>query len=474
MAQQQQPDQADPQALARANAGLLAAQQRQIGELRAIGTIGKRISASFDFQEMLDAVYHELSALTHAPVFFLAICNPEDYCVTNAIFIEQGERIPIDWEGQTPAAGSLTDWILRQRKPLLFRNLPAERQALETLAVTPQPLGPDNLVRSWIGVPLLAPDNAVVGILSLQDYDAHRYDELTLELLQQVASHVSLGVQKVRLFAERERQNAENTRLLTENARLYAESLTQVEQELAIARQIQSHLFPQSLPRLPGIAIAACCRPARETGGDFYDVVELQAGDEPLLGLMIGDASGKSIPGAMLMAIARSIIRSEARDHLTPALVLRETNELLAHDVPPRSFVALCYATITEQGRFSLANAAQMTPLRRRADGRIEEIEVPEPRLPLGIAAATTYQAVELRLDAGDTLVFITDGIVEARNAERELFGFERLETLVRMRGGQQPQALVDAIFDAVDTFVAPAAQHDDMTVVVLQVTPRR
>src|SRR5439155_5389225 len=102
--------------------------------------------------------------------------------------------------------------------------------------------------------------------------------------------------------------------------------------------------------------------------------------------IIVGDASGKSVPGAMLMAIARSIARSEARDHRTPELVMRETNRWIAEDVPSRSFVALCYATLDlATRRLALANGGQLTPLRRRPDGYVEYLNVPGPTLPLRI-----------------------------------------------------------------------------------------
>ena len=612
------------------NAQLLAQRERQIRELDAIGRIGKLISASYDFEEMLDVVYHALHEVTEASVFYLAICDPESQIVTHAIFIEQNERIALNWIGKSAASGSMTEWIMRQREPLLFQDLVAQRDRLTARGIVPRPLGPANPVRSWIGVPLLAKDGEPIGVLSLQDYQPYCYDDQTIDFLSQIASHISLGVQKVRLFEERERQIEKNAHLFAaeqearrtadtlrevarvlsssfdsrevlqlmlrelhnvisydtasimmvdrgmlrvaayrgwdefadyrgialpsdrnsgawtvarrrqpyvipdtllaedwmgdpvsahirswlgvpliskgvvlgvlnidsrhpnhfvgrdidvaqafanqaavalENAQLYEESVTRVEQELEIASRIQSNLFPQTIPQVRGLEIDARCLPARETGGDFYDFVELGETATSLLGLVVGDASGKSIPGAMLMSIAHSIVRSEARDHQAPQVVMCETNYLLAQDVPSHSFVALCYATIDiQQHRLALANAGQLTPLHRHADGRTEYLEVAGPTLPLGILPDIPYQTLDVTFGAGDTLVFFTDGIVEAKNSNREIFGFERLEELVREKGDLTPHALIDQVLEEINDFMDGTPQHDDMTIVVLRV----
>lgn len=959
------------------NVRLLTQRERQIRALDAIGHIGKLVSASFDLDEMLQGIYATLQQVTGAPVFYLAICEPETHIVTHSVFIEQGEQTDLAWQGKAPAPGSLTEWILRERQPLLFHDLSLQRDELVTMGILPRPFGNDWVVRSWVGVPLLAKGGEPIGLLSLQDYQSYLYDEQTVEFLSQVASHVSLGVQKVRLFEDRERQiqanahlfsaaqahaaaaerraheielvyrissvlssrldqqeildlasqelvqlfwadhtgtvlfdegmpwgtvvaeypprdalgvqvplannllhnellssrrpvcitstesdpraeasratfrqlgiaslmvvplvsrgrmigsisidsfaprtfseeeqdlfltvaaaiasavenarlfaemqshaeaaerqakrmelvnrislvlssrldlqeildlaarevvqlfwtdhtgimlldddgqtgtvvaeypssgalgmripvtgnpisevaiatrrpvcvasidtdprtvdiranlkrlglasmmvvplisrgrvigsigldSAEQPRVFTEaeqelfltvaasiaaavdnarlfaaeqkarrtadtlrevarvlsssfnpaevlqlilrelhnvivydtatimliegsmlriaacrgwdtgseprgvtfpidgsaagkvarlrrtlvtaeisedpawtnrdigahihswlgvplivkgevlgvlnidsrqpnhfterdaevaqtfanqaavaleNARLYQESVTRVEQELAIARRIQSNLFPRSLPRMAGLTLDATCVPARETGGDFYDFVQLS---DRRLAIMVGDVSGKSIPAAMLMAVARSITRSEAHDHEIPQTVMCETNRWIVRDVPRRTFVALCYATLDlEQRQLAFANAGQIAPLRRRADGTVEYLEAPDPRLPLGVLPNVRYAARELTLDPGDLVVFCTDGVVEAHNSDQELFGFERMEALVREYGDLPPRQFIDRVMQAIRAFAGDAPQHDDITLVVARI----
>jgi len=782
------------------NRRLLDEQERQIAELEAIGQIGKVVTASYDLDKMLAEIYRVFNSLLGAPVFALLICEPESEIITNAVFVEEGEWISLDLVGRQVTPGSLSHWIMAQREPLLFHDLLHERHEMTRRGIEPQAVGPDRLVRSWAGVPVVARDGELIGVLSIQDYRPYRYDGGTLDFLNQVASHVSLGVQKVRLFQERERllretrshaealerqthrlelvnrmasvlaarldqqeilelaarelvqlfwadhtgtvlftedigtvvaeypatgivgltfpmqdnplmerliatrrpvviediehdplatrsraiwrsmglrsliivplvsrdrvlgsisldsygaplrfddeelelmstvatsiatavENAqlfaaeqeqrrtaetlrEMTRVLSstfdpaevlrlvlgelqkviafdtasimlldgaqlrlvasrgrapgieprslilplegtaaghiartgaplryiagrtdgpwmhiptssdirswigapliarghvvgvlnidlrrplegepafgrvfserdvevvsafanhaalaiENARLYQESIARVEQELEIARRIQANLFPRQLPSTEGLELAARCVPARETGGDFYDVVQL--GDR--LGVIVGDVSGKSLPAAMLMAVARSTARSEARNHETPWVVLTETNRSLVEDVPRNSFVALNYALVDRASdRLVLASAGQLTPLLRRADGRTSFLEGP-PALPLGLSDRVKFGQFEVILRPGDTVLFYTDGIVEAHDQRRNLFGFERLERIIQRWGHLPAGQLVDRVLAEVHAFAEGMPPHDDMTLVAIRVT---
>ncbi|MCS6879946.1 MAG: GAF domain-containing protein [Oscillochloridaceae bacterium] len=786
------------------NRRLLDRQERQIAELEAIGQIGKVVTASYDLDKMLAEVYRIVHNLLDASVFALLICEPDSKIVTNAVFVEAGEWIPLDVIGRQAPPNSLSQWIMSRREPLLFDDLLHKRHEMTDRGIQPQAVGPDRLVRSWAGVPVVARDGEVIGMLCIQDYRPYRYDSGTIDFLNQVASHVSLGVQKVRLFQERERllretrahaealerqahrlelvnrmasvlaarldqreilelaarelvqlfwadhtgtvlvtepegamvvaeypptgivglpipmqdnplmdrligarrpiviediehdplaelnrelwrsmgirsliivplvsrdrvlgsisldsygpplrfsdeelellstvatsiaaavDNAqlfaaeqeqrrtaetlrEMTRVLSstfdpnevlrlvlgelqkvidfdtasimlldgsqlrlvasrgrapgieprnlilplegtgaghvartgtplryiagrtdcpwmrfpsssdilswigvpliarghvlgvlnidlrgplwneysapnfkrifserdvevasafanhaalaiENARLYQESITRVEQELEIARRIQANLFPRQLPVIAGLELAARCVPARETGGDFYDVVQL--GDR--VGVIVGDVSGKSLPAAMLMAVARSTARSEARNHETPWIVLTETNRALVDDVPRNSFVALSYALVDRaRDRLVLASAGQLTPLLRRANGHTTFLEGP-PALPLGLSAQVTFGQFEVDLQPGDTVLFYTDGIVEAHDRRRNLFGFERLEQLLAEWGHLPAGHLVDRVLAEVHAFSEGMPPHDDMTLVAVRVT---
>jgi serine phosphatase RsbU (regulator of sigma subunit) len=299
------------------------------------------------------------------------------------------------------------------------------------------------LINAWLGVPLIA-RGRILGVLNIDAHTRDYFSDRDIEVARTFANHASLAI---------------------ENAQLYQESVARVEQEMEIARRIQSNLFPRELPRVAGLEVAARCLPARETGGDFYDVVDFGT----RIGVIVGDVSGKSLPAAMLMAVARSTARSEARNHETPWVVLTETNHWIVDDVPRNAFVALGYALIDRPAqRLYLSNAGQLTPLIRHADGTLAYLEVPAA-LPLGMRRDVEIPQMELTLAPGDTLLFYTDGIVEAHDPARQLFGFERLEHLFRTWGHLPPNELIDVILNDVHTFAAGMPAHDDMTLVVVR-----
>jgi hypothetical protein len=240
----------------------------------------------------------------------------------------------------------------------------------------------------------------------------------------------------------------------------------QLTHEMRVARNIQRGLFPRQSPQVDGHSLAAHCQPARETGGDFYDFIELHDG---CLGLVIADVAGKGMPAALLMANTRSIWRAEARLGDGPAETLRRVNHSLWHDMSSNSsgFVTCLYAVLDPLAReIRFASAGHPLPLLRN-DGEIREIEV--YGLPLGLQPDAAYEEVTLRLTPGDTVLLYTDGVIEAMNASRELFGFERLTAFMRREGHCAAGTLAERAWTAARAFSGPVGQEDDMTVMVLK-----
>jgi sigma-B regulation protein RsbU (phosphoserine phosphatase) len=252
-----------------------------------------------------------------------------------------------------------------------------------------------------------------------------------------------------------------------------------LQRELEIARGVQQALFPAQLPQIAGLEIAAFCRPHRETSGDFYQLLALGEGQ---LGVVVGDVSGKSIPAAMVMVAAHSAIGAEANDHPSPGQVLNEANLALCRNMPRGMFVAASYARLdVASGELRWANAGQLYPLLVHRPHPIDSqeelryLETPGTAVPLGMHPAASYDDQRLALAPGDTLVFYTDGVVEAMNPARELYGFERLEARIRSsRSGSSPQALIEAVLADVTRFIGSAELHDDLTLVVVKLAGAR
>jgi serine phosphatase RsbU (regulator of sigma subunit)/predicted ester cyclase len=242
-----------------------------------------------------------------------------------------------------------------------------------------------------------------------------------------------------------------------------AQERERIEQELQVARRIQQELLPETIPELDGWRIAAYYGPAREVGGDFYDFLELSSGR---LGLVVGDATGHGMPAALVMATTRGMLRAVVQSSESPGEVLARVNEALVADIPPSTFVTCFYGVLDpESGRFLYASAGHNPPCRRH-NGRADELRA--RGMPLGLMPGTGYEEKEAVLEAGDSTLFYSDGLVEAHDPQREMFGFPRLRRLVAEHA--EESSLVDFLMDELRSFTGKGwEQEDDITLLTLQ-----
>jgi serine phosphatase RsbU (regulator of sigma subunit)/predicted ester cyclase len=236
-----------------------------------------------------------------------------------------------------------------------------------------------------------------------------------------------------------------------------------VEQELRVARSIQQASLPKEVPELEGWQISPHYRPAREVGGDFYDFLELPNGN---LGLVVGDATGKGVPAALLMSTTCGMLRAVALSVDSPGEVLERVNEALSARIPANMFVTCFYAILEpESGRLLYANAGHDLPYLRQGGGA-EEMRA--RGMPLGLMPGMSYEEKEATLEAGDSTLFYSDGLVEAHDPQREMFGFPRLQTLVAEHA--EEGSLVDFVMEELRSFTGDGwEQEDDITLVTLQ-----
>src|SRR5215218_4652784 len=243
-----------------------------------------------------------------------------------------------------------------------------------------------------------------------------------------------------------------------------AQERERIEQELRVARLIQHTLLPKSLPELEGHQIAVYYQPAREVGGDFYDFLDLPDGR---LGLIVGDVSGKGVPAAIVMAITRTLLRAAYRmGSPAPGEILEQVNNILYRDIPANMFVT-CLAAILDSrsGRLQYANAGHDLPYVRHADG-VGRLRA--RGMPLGLMPGMSYEQKEITLEPGESVLLYSDGLVEAHDPRREMFGFPRLQGFV----GAHPDAatLIDSLLAELERFTGEEwEQEDDITLLTLQ-----
>jgi serine phosphatase RsbU (regulator of sigma subunit) len=237
-----------------------------------------------------------------------------------------------------------------------------------------------------------------------------------------------------------------------------------IEQELEVARRIQQASLPDVVPTLEGWQIDPFYQPAREVGGDFYDFFELPNGR---LGIVVGDATGKGVPAALVMASARSMLRAVAQNSRSPGDVLRRVNDSLVTDIPPNMFVTCFYVILDPRsGTLSYANAGHDLPYVHHGDGA-EELRA--RGMPLGLMLGMSYEQKEVVLDAGESALLYSDGLVEAHDPKGEMFGFPRLRALITQHA-EEGRALGDFLMEELYSFVGEGwEQEDDITLLTLK-----
>jgi len=271
-----------------------------------------------------------------------------------------------------------------------------------------------------------------------------------VQLLAGIANQTALALEALQLETERDLR-----------ARL--------DQELSIARAIQSSLLPDQPPSIAGYDVAAIWTPALQVSGDFYDFLPLLDGR---WGITVADVADKGVPAAIYMTLARTIIRAIGLGRATrrtPHQVLERANEIIVADARTDMFVTVFYAVLDPtQHNLCFASAGHCPPLLLRYhDHAVEWLR--GRGLPLGVLATVELQERDLVMQSGDVVVFYTDGITEAMNADGDLFGDERLRQAILSAHHDDAHAVMQRIIDAVQAFVGGQEQSDDLTMVVLR-----
>ncbi|HUI40350.1 MAG TPA: SpoIIE family protein phosphatase [Terriglobia bacterium] len=240
------------------------------------------------------------------------------------------------------------------------------------------------------------------------------------------------------------------------------EAERRVAQELDIAKQVQAHLFPQTLPALRTLDYAGLCLQARAVGGDYYDFLNL---GRERLGLVVGDISGKGIAAALLMANLQANLRSLcALAWAEPQRFLRSVNQLFYENTTESAYATLFFAEYHDpERRLRYASCGHLSALLLRRDRTLERL--PSTATVLGLFAEWDCDVGELQLNPGDTLLLFTDGVTESFNSRGEEFGEQRLIDVLRCHRELPAHALLASIVDEVRRF-SPREQHDDITMI--------
>ncbi len=240
-----------------------------------------------------------------------------------------------------------------------------------------------------------------------------------------------------------------------------------LKREVDIASDIQRRILPESFPAEIGFEIHAAMKPAKTIGGDFYDAFEI---DPSKTGFVVADVSGKGIPAAFYMAVARTLLRSVAVAGAGPAESLKLVNGLLHGHQIPGMFVSCFYGVAEhDSGRIIYCNGGHQPPLLRSEANNNWRFLEESGGVVLGVQDEHPYEEAEVLMAPGDTMFLYTDGVTEALDSSRKAYGEERLAACLRACDGKNTQQIIEQVSEDIGTFVGDADQHDDLTAMVLK-----
>jgi sigma-B regulation protein RsbU (phosphoserine phosphatase) len=267
---------------------------------------------------------------------------------------------------------------------------------------------------------------------------------------------------------------AEQSAFALYNAIIYSEAgeKKRLDHDLEIARDIQRVLLPTEPPSVNGFEISGISIPARQVSGEYFDYIKI---DDERLGVAIADVSGKGVPASLIMAICRSVLRSEATKNPSPADVLQKVNRQLYPDIKEDMFISMAYLVLDHaRNGVMLARAGHDAPLLyKRASKTVEKLK--PPGMVVGIDSGNVFERItndfNVPIERGDCLLLYTDGVTEALDSAGDEFGIERMIESVQASAGKSAQAMITSVIEDVRNFAGTTPQHDDITLIALRKT---
>ncbi|HUS16290.1 MAG TPA: GAF domain-containing protein, partial [Chloroflexia bacterium] len=435
-------------AVAVQNARLFDEEMYRLRAMTSLQEGGLRLTATLDTPTLLEEAVRLVIQLLGADSSGVLLVDPAGSTVINIRCWYRGGDVYETARYPSPIrAGGLTEMVLRSGQAIIVGDTETDERI--------NPVTRQEGIRSLLAVPIRVTDQSL-GVLFVNSYDPHRFAAHEQQVLQVFANQVAVAIQNARLFEERTVYEA---RIVAENTRMA--------RELVTARATQRQLLPLMPQSIAGLHMHGVCLPAMEVGGDYYDAVPLSDGR---LALALGDVTGKGTSAVMLMAMIKTALLAQVSADPAPLAVIAALNTL-AVEYMQGQMMTFFYALYDPATRMlAYGNAGHPYPYVRRADGRLDSLE--DGGFPLGAGPVLELTAGQTTLRAGDLLVLFSDGIIEAANARRELFSFDRLERLLRdVDPTADPRLLVEDLVDRVHNF-AEGAPQDDVTLLVARVEP--
>ncbi|MGA9672117.1 MAG: SpoIIE family protein phosphatase, partial [Terracidiphilus sp.] len=416
------------------NARLYARVSRQAQTLEVLNEIATELTSILDLDPLLVRVGQLLRRLIDFQMFTVMLLD------------EKGETLitRYAWRfGYTHAPSrrisvnnGLVGAAVREWRVINVRDV---RKDPRYLAMNPE-------TRSELIVPLFY-KGRIIGVLDLEHTRTGFFNEEHERMLSTLAAQVAISIENARLYQRVRRQEA------------------QLEKDIAMAREVQLRLLPTEAPSHPHAEMAVRFLPARTIGGDLYDFIDYGPNRTAIV---LGDVSGKAAPAALFAALVSGIMRSAAVQQPEPAQMLAALNDALQERKLDSQYVTLLYALWNDENQtLQVANSGAIQPIFCR-NGR--SVTVKAEGFPLGMFPDVTYEEFNVATQPGDAIVFVSDGILDADNAQGEDYGEERLSGLLCANRDLPAQEIADAILADVTMFQGDHDRFDDETIIVLRV----
>jgi len=416
------------------NAQLYTRTTKQAKILLLLNEIARELTSILNLDELLGRIAELLQRLIDFQIFSILLLDASGEKLQHRFSLRFNENVQVKQE--IPLGRGLVGQAAQTMQAILVPDVSKDPRYVEANPET----------RSELAVPLIYKDK-VIGVLDLEHTrrgfftDEHRRTVTTL------AAQVAIAIENARLYEQ------------------IAQQERRLERDLALARELQMRLLPQTLPQLGHLELAAKFTPARAIGGDLYDFIPYSLSR---LGIVIGDVSGKGAPAAIYAALVSGILRSHAPIEPGPAEMLSAVNLSLAERRIEAQFVSIIYAVWDDEHRTLLvANSGLPRPVLVH-EGKNSIIEA--TGLPLGLFDDASYDEFRFKMKPGDMFVFFSDGILDARNRQGELFGRGRVEKIIAECADQSADSVVASLFEAVAEHSAGVETFDDQTVLAIKV----
>lgn len=417
------------------NARLYTRVSRQAQQLEVLNEIATELASILDLNLLLERVGQLLRRLIDYQMFSILLLDEKgETLITRYAWRFGYSHAPLR---RIPVNSGLVGAAVREWRAI---NVPDVEKDPRYLPMNPE-------TRSELIVPLFY-KGRVIGVLDLEHTRAAFFNEEHERMLTTLAAQIAIAIENARLYQAVRNQER------------------QLEKDMAMAREVQLRLLPPAAPEHEHAEFAVRFLPARTIGGDLYDFV---AYGPHRTAIMLGDVSGKAAPAALFAALVSGIMRSAAQQqHPEPAQMLALLNDALQERKLDSQYVVMLFAVWNDENRtLQVANSGAVQPIFCRAG---ESVPVRAEGFPLGMFPDVTYEEFTIATQPGDSIVFVSDGILDAENAQDEMYGEERLSALLCAHRGQPAQEIADAILADVTRFQNGKDRFDDETIIVLRV----